>query len=37
VITGVVWIVMHRDGGERVVTGWLTPEGGGGFAVAGAF
>jgi len=38
VITGVVWIVLHRDGGERrVVTGWLAPEGGGGFAVAGSF
>lgn len=38
VITGVVWIVMHRDSGEQhVVTGWLAPDGGGGFAVAGAF
>jgi outer membrane biosynthesis protein TonB len=33
---GVVRIVMHRDSGERTVTGWLAP-GGGGLAITGPF
>jgi hypothetical protein len=35
-IGGVVRVVMHRGGEQRVVTGWLTLDGGG-VAVAGAF
>ncbi|TMQ19739.1 MAG: tetratricopeptide repeat protein [Deltaproteobacteria bacterium] len=32
---GVVWIVLHRDSGERrTITGWLAP-GGGGLAISG--
>ena len=38
VIGGVVWIVTHRGATEQhALTGWLTPGGGGGLAVAGAF
>jgi tetratricopeptide (TPR) repeat protein len=35
-IGAVVWVVVHRKSGERTVTGWLAP-GGGGLAVAGGF
>lgn len=31
-----VWVVVHRKAGERTVTGWLAPDGGG-VAVAGGF
>jgi tetratricopeptide (TPR) repeat protein len=31
-----VWVVVHRKAGERTVTGWLAPDGGG-LAVAGGF
>jgi len=31
-----VWVVLHRNSGERTVSGWLAPDGGG-LAVAGGF
>jgi tetratricopeptide (TPR) repeat protein len=35
-IGAAAWVVVHRKSGERAVTGWLAP-GGGGLAVAGGF
>lgn len=36
VVLGVIWYATHRDHGERTVTGWVAPTGGG-LAIAGGF
>jgi tetratricopeptide (TPR) repeat protein len=36
-VGGLVWIATHRGSTEQRVAGWLSPDGGGGLAVAGVF